>query len=159
MKRSGGFKWKAPGGWLLLAVLSVALTSCLSWFLEKPAVTVREIRLSPRSLLEMNLVLGIDVENPNRLDLTVTSFEYTVHLNNEDIGSGRLEKEIRVPATSTTRVEAPLAATFKNLGASLRTILTREDVPYKIEGKARVKTSLGSLTFTFSREGRLNSKK
>jgi len=159
MKRPVRCRPRDLGAWILLSALCLAISSCLSWFVEKPTVTVREISLSPRSLLEMNLVLGIDVENPNRLDLTVTSFEYTVHLNKEEIGSGSLEREIRLTAASTTRVEAPLAATFKNLGASLKTVLTREEIPYKIEGKARVKTAIGSLVFTFSQEGRLNPKK
>lgn len=151
-------KRKAPGGWLFLVVLSLFLTSCLGWLLEKPSITVREIILSPRSLLEMNLLLGIEVQNPNRFDLTLTSFEYTVHLNNEEIGNGRLEKEIRIPASSTTRVQAPVAATFKNLGGTLKTVLTGGDLPYKIAGKAGVKTALGSMSFSFAKEGRIHSK-
>jgi LEA14-like dessication related protein len=158
MKGSNLNKRTARGGLLILLVLSILVTSCLNWFLDKPSIIVREIILSPRSLLEMNLLLGIEVQNPNRFDLTLTSFEYTVHLNNEEIGTGRLEKEILVPASSTTRVQAPVAAKFKNLGGSLKTILTGEDLPYKIEGKAVVKTAFGSLSFSFSKDGRINSK-
>jgi LEA14-like dessication related protein len=158
MEGSNRSKRTIRGGLFFLFALSVFLTSCLSWFLEQPSIIVREIILSPRSLLEMNLLLGIEVQNPNRFDLTLTSFEYTVHLNNEEIGTGRLEKEILVPASSTTRVQAPVAATFKNLGGSLKTILTGENLPYKIEGKAVVKTAFGSLSFSFSKDGRINSK-
>ncbi len=158
MKGSNLNKRTARGGLLILLVLSILVTSCLNWFLDKPFIIVREIILSPRSLLEMNLLLGIEVQNPNRFDLTLTSFEYTVHLNNEEIGTGHLEKEILVPASSTTRVQAPVAAKFKNLGGSLKTILTGEDLPYKIEGKAVVKTAFGSLSFSFSKDGRINSK-
>lgn len=147
----------AHGGLLLLFVLSIFITSCLSWFLEKPSIIVREIILSPRSLMEMNLLLGIEVQNPNRFDLTLTSFEYTVYLNNEETGSGRLEKEILVPASSTTRVQVPVAATFKNLGGSLKTIITGDDLPYKIEGTAGIKTAFGSLSFPLSKEGRIGN--
>jgi LEA14-like dessication related protein len=146
------------GRLLLLLSVSVLLTSCLSWFLEKPFITVREIRLSPRSLLEMNLVLGIEVQNPNRLDVTVTSFEYTVRLDNEEIGTGRLEKELYVPASSTIQVQAPVAAKFKNLGGSLKSILTGSDLPYKIDGTIGIKTVFGSMSFPLSREGRINLK-
>ena len=152
-------KRMAHGGLLFLFVLSVFITSCLSWFLEKPSIIVREIILSPRSLMEMNLLLGIEVQNPNRFDFTLTSFEYTVYLNNEETGSGRLEKEILIPASATTRVQVPVAATFKNLGGSLKTIITGDDLPYKIEGTAGIKTSFGSLSFPFSKEGRINLKR
>ena len=107
-------------GILLLLTLPLFLASCLGWILEKPSFVLREITLSPRSLMEMNLLLGLDVQNPNRFDLTLKSFEYTVYLNHEEIGNGRLEKEILIPSSSITRIQAPIAASFKNLGGSLR---------------------------------------
>ncbi|HLA28461.1 MAG TPA: LEA type 2 family protein [Syntrophales bacterium] len=146
------------GGLLFLFVISIFITSCLSWFLEKPSIIVREIIISPRSLVEMNLILGIEVQNLNRFDLTLTSFEYTFYLNNEEAGSGRIEKEILIPASSTTGVQVPVAATFKNLGGSLKTIITGDDLPYKIEGTAGIKTAFGSLSFPLSKEGLINLK-
>jgi LEA14-like dessication related protein len=149
---------RARYGLLLLCTLLLFLVSCLGWILEKPSFVLREITLSPRSLIEMNLLLGLDVQNPNRFDLTLTSFEYAVYLNNEEIGKGRLEKEILVPSSSITQVQAPVAASFKNLGGSLMSIIagmTSKDVSYKIEGKAEVKTFFGSFNFPFSKEGRI----
>ena len=141
---------------LLLCVLSVFLVSCLGWILEKPSFVLREIIVSPRSLKETNLLLGLEVHNPNRFDLTLTSFEYTVSLNNEEIGNGRLEKELLSPSSSVTRVQAPVVAKFKDLGGSLKAIITGDNLPYKIEGKADIKTALGSLSFPFAKEGDIN---
>jgi len=141
---------------LLLCVLSVFLVSCLGWILEKPSFVLREIIVSPRSLKETNLLLGLEVHNPNRFDLTLTSFEYTVSLNNEEIGNGRLEKELLIPSSSVTRVQAPVVAKFKDLGGSLKAIITGDNLPYKIEGKADIKTALGSLSFPFAKEGDIN---
>ncbi len=136
-------------------ILSLFLVSCLGWILEKPSFTLREITLNPRSLTEMQLLLGLDVQNPNRFDLTLRSFEYTIYLNNEEVGNGRLEKELLIPSSSVTRVQAPVAAKFKNLGGSVMSVITGKGLTYKIEGKADVKTAIGSLKFSFSNEGRL----
>jgi LEA14-like dessication related protein len=141
---------------LLLCVLSVFLVSCLGWILEKPSFVLREIIVSPRSFKETNLLLSLEVQNPNRLDLTLTSFEYTVSLNNEEIGNGRLEKEFLIPSSSVTRIQVPVVAKFKDLGGSLKAIITGDNLPYKIEGKAYVKTALGSISFPFSKEGNIN---
>jgi LEA14-like dessication related protein len=146
-------KWMRHRGLLFLLALSICLVSCLSWIMEKPSFVLREIILSPSSLTEVNLLLGLDVQNPNRFDLTLKSFEYVVFLNNEEIGTGRLEKEILVPSSSTTQVQVPVAAKFKDLGGSLRAIITGNDLPYKIEGKASVKTAFGSRDFPFSKDG------
>jgi LEA14-like dessication related protein len=146
---------RALRGLLFVMILSLFLVSCLSWILEKPSFTLREIALNPRSLTEIQLLLSLDVQNPNRFDLTLRSFEYTIYLGNEEVGSGRLEKELLVPSSSITRVQAPVAAKFKNLGGSVMSMITGNGLPYKIEGKADVKTVIGSLKFSFSNEGRL----
>jgi LEA14-like dessication related protein len=145
-------------GMLFLFTLPFFLVSCLGWILEKPLFVLREIILSPRSLTEMTLLIGLDVQNPNRFDLTLTSFEYTVYLNTEEIGNGRLEKELLIPSSSVTRVQAPVAANFKNLAGNFKSIIfgiAGKDVAYKIEGKANVKTFFGSRNFPFSKEGRI----
>ena len=155
MKKLVCKKRRARGGLLFLLVLCICMSSCLSWFLEKPSITVNKISISPRSLTEMNLLLGIEVKNTNRFDLTLTSFEYIIYLNSEEIGTGRLEKGILLPASSTTLAQVPVAAKFKNLGKSLKTIFTGNDLPYKITGTACVKTAFGSSSFPLSKEGRI----
>lgn len=145
-------------GMLLLFGFSLFLVSCLGWILEKPSFVLREITLTPRSLTEMTLLLGLDIQNPNRFDLTLKSLEYTVYLNNEEIGSGHLEKELLIPSSSITRMQAPVAASFKNLAGSLKSIISGiagKDMAYKIEGKANVKALYGSFHFSFSKEGRI----
>jgi len=141
-----------------LFALSILLVSCVSWILEKPSFVLREIILKTRSFTEMNLLLGIEVQNPNRFDLTLKSFEYTIYLNSEEIGNGRLEKELLIPSSSITRVQVPVVAKFKDLGGSLKTIITSDDLPYKIEGKTDIKTAFGCLTFPYSKEGHINLK-
>jgi len=103
----------------------------------------------------MQLLLSLDVRNPNRFDLTLRSFEYTIYLNHEEVGSGRLEKELLIPSSAITRIQAPVAARFKNLGGSVMSMITGKGLPYKIAGKADVKTVLGSRTISFASEGRL----
>lgn len=139
--------------------LSLALVSCLGWILEKPSIILREIIIEPRSLKEVNLLLDIEVHNPNRFDLTLTSFEYTVYLNNKEIGNGRLGKELLIPSSSTTRAQIPVVAKFKDVGRSLKAIITNDALPYKIEGKTDIKTAFGSLNFPFLKEGHINLKK
>ena len=143
---------------LFLCAFSIFLVSCVSWILEKPSFVLRGVSISPRSFTEMNLLIGLDVQNPNRFDLTLKSFECTIYLKNEEIGKGRLENEILIPSSSTTRIQVPIDAKFKDLGGSLKVILTGGDLPYKIEGKADVRTAFGSLNFPFSKEGPINLK-
>lgn len=142
----------------LMLVLSFILTSCLNWIMEVPSFTIRGVTLRPVSFTGMSLLLDIDVRNPNFFDLKFKSFEYTVYLKNEPIGNGSLENELLIPSSSTTRIKVPLTASFKDLSGSLKTILTEEDLPYKIAGKVTVNTVFGSRRFDFSNEGHINLK-
>jgi len=158
MKNLNAKKWMATLGILFLLTLSICLVSCLTWIMEKPSFVLREIILSPSSFTEANLLIGLDVQNPNRFDLTLKSFEYVLFLNNEEVGTGRLEKEILVPSLSTTQVQVSVVAKFKDMGGSLKTIIAGYDLPYKIEGKASVRTTFGSRHFPLSKDGRINLK-
>lgn len=57
-----------------------------------------------------------------------------------------------------SQVQVSVVAKFRDLGGSLKTIITGNDLPYKIEGKASVKTAFGSRDFPFSKDGRINLK-
>ena len=158
MKNLNVNKWMANLSILFLLTLSICLVSCLNWIMEEPSFVLREIILRPSSLTEGNLLIGLDVQNPNRFDLTLKSFEYVLFLDNKEIGTGHLEKEILVPSLSTTQVQVSVAAKFKDLGGSLKTIIAGHDLPYKIEGKVSIKTAFGSRYFPFSKDGRINLK-
>ncbi len=143
------------GMWFLFA-LSFLIVSCLGWILEKPSFVLREIILTPRSFKDMSLLLGLEIQNPNRFDLTLKSFECNVYLDKEEIGNGRLEKEVLIPSSTTTRAQVPVAVKIKDLSGILKAVITGDKLPYRIEGKADIKTVFGSLYFPFSKEGRLN---
>jgi LEA14-like dessication related protein len=133
--------------------------SCLSWILEKPSFVLRGVVLMTRSFTEMNLLIDIEVQNTNRFDLTLTSFECAIYLKDEEIGNGRLENEILIPSSSTAQIQVPVDVKIKDLGGSLKAIFTGGDLPYKIEGKADVRTAFVSLNFPFSKEGQANLEK
>ncbi len=143
---------------LFLLTFSIFLMSCLGWIMEKPSFAIRGVTLRPLSFTQMNLLLDLEIKNPNRFDLNLQSFEYIVYLNNEEIGNGRLEKELLIPSSSTTQIQVSVAAKFKDMSGSLKAILTQGDLPYKIEGKADVRAAFGSREFPFSKEGRINWK-
>lgn len=139
-----------------LIFISVLLASCLNTMLEKPDIALRSISVSPRSFTDMNLIIGMDVSNSNRLDLTLHSFDFVLILNDRPIGDGRLERELVIPANSTSRVQASINAKFKDVGHIVKTVITGKDMAYKIEGRAGLKTALGTVSYPFAKEGRID---
>ncbi len=141
-----------------LFALSLLLASCLSWIIKNPSFVVHDVTIRARSFTEMNLIVGLEIKNPNRFDLTIESFEYTIYLNNEEFGNGSLEKKILLRSSSVTPAHLPVMAKLKGL-ENLKTIITGKDLNYKIVGKVNVKTVLGRFNFPFSKEGNINLRK
>jgi LEA14-like dessication related protein len=138
---------------LFLLAFSICLMSCANWILENPSFTLRRVSISPVSFTETNLLLDLDVQNSNRFDLTLQSFECGIYLKNAEIGNGRLEKEVLIPSSSTTQIQVPLVVNFKDLSGFMKVIFTEHDLPYKIEGNANISSVFGSHNFPFSKEG------
>jgi LEA14-like dessication related protein len=139
---------------LIFGLLSL-LPSCASWFFEKPTFSVKEIAITHISLKEINFLFGIEVENPNSFDLKLRGLEYKAYLDDQEVGKGRLEKEVLIAKSSSTLVQIPLQADFKSLGNPLGLFLSGKDLRYKIEGAAVIKARLGTTTIPFSKSGEI----
>ena len=139
--------------------LLLFLTSCLSWFLENPTFSLKEIEVKRFSLQEIDFLLGIEVQNPNSFDLKLRALEYTIYLRDQEVGKGRLEQEMNIVKSASTLVPVPLRANLRNLGNPLALILAGKDLNYKIEGVAIIKARMGSTTLPFSKSGEINLKK
>jgi LEA14-like dessication related protein len=149
---------KCPGKIIAIGFLFL-LPSCLSLFLEKPTFTLKEIEIKRISFQEIDFLFGIEVQNPNQFDLKLRALEYTVYLSDQEVGKGRLEKEITIVKAASTLVPVPLQTNLKSLGNPLALILGGKDLRYKIEGAAIIKASMGSTTVPFSKSGEIKLKK
>jgi LEA14-like dessication related protein len=142
-----------------LLALILYLPSCLSWFIEKPTFNLKEVAITRFSLLDVQFLFGVEVQNPNTFDLKLRALEYTVYFNDQEVGKGRMDQEVLIAKSAATLVQVPLQADFKNLGNPLKEILAGRDLQYKIEGAAIVKAALGSATIPFSKSGEVKIKK
>jgi LEA14-like dessication related protein len=141
----------------ILIILSIP--SCLSWFIEKPTFNLKEVAITRFSLLEVQFLFGVEVQNPNTFDLKLRTLDYTVYFNDQEVGKGRMDQEVLIAKSAVTLVQIPLQADFKSLGNPLKEILAGKDLRYKIEGAAIVKAALGSATIPFSKSGEIKIKK
>jgi LEA14-like dessication related protein len=137
----------------------IFLSSCLSWFIEKPTFNLKEVAITRFSLLDVQFLFGVEVQNPNTFDLKLRALDYTVYFNDQEVGKGRMDQEVLIAKSAATLVQVPLQADFKNLGNPLKEIRAGRDLHYKIEGAAIVKAALGSATIPFSKSGEIKIKK
>ena len=144
---------------IFLLGLLFLLPSCVSWFYEKPTFTLKEVVVKRISFGEINFLFGIEVQNPNNFDLKLREFEYKAYIEDQEVGNGRLEKEVLIAESSSALVQVPLQSDLRKMGNSLGLILAGKNLRYKIEGAAVIKTRLGTSTIPFSKTGEINLKR
>ena len=137
----------------------IFLSSCLSWFIEKPTFNLKEVAITRFSLLEVQFLFGVEIQNPNTFDLKLRALDYTVFFNDQEVGKGKMDQEVLIAKSAATLVQIPLRADFRSLGNPLKEILAGKDLHYKIEGAAIVKALLGSAAIPFSKSGEIKIKK
>lgn len=140
-------------------IFLIFLSACLNWFLEQPSFSLQEIDLRRISFQEIDLLIGMEVRNPNNFDLKLRGMEYAIYLRGQKIGQGRLEKEVLINKSSATKISVPLQLEIRNLGEPFRYILAGQDIPYKMEGVAVIKTTIGNATIPFSKSGEVKIKR
>jgi len=144
---------------LTILFFVLLITGCAGLFFEEPTIILKEIHVQQISLTDASLVFVAEIQNPNGYELRLKSLDYTVHLSGREAGDGSLQKEVSVPASSSTPIEIPVSARFGGLGGIARTYISGQELPYRLEGKALVKAGLFDRTFPFSRTGTLSRKK
>ena len=141
---------------IFLLGLLFLLPSCVGWFFEKPTFTLKEVVVKRVSFGDINFLFGIEVHNPNGFDLKLREFEYKAYIEDQEVGNGRLGKEVLIAQSSSTLVQVPLQSDLRKMGNSLGLILAGKNLRYKIEGAAVIKTRLGTSTIPFSKDGKIN---
>lgn len=138
---------------LFAIVFSFFGTGCSSLFgtLEKPKVNLKHVYPKDSTMTGTTLVFVLDVENPNSKDLKVESVAYKVFISGKELGHGSIDKQIVVPAKKSSEVSVPLPVKYEDVLNNLGDILLAREVPYKIEGSAKV----SYFNIPFSKEGKV----
>jgi len=131
-----------------LAAAATAVTLLLAAC--APAITAPEVRLqsiNAKSADEM--VVGLEIINPNRFRLRVLLVDYEVSVGDRLCGRGRRSEELFLAARDTTVADFPLAIDYSELLNSIPALFT-DSVVFGVQGSYVVSTVVGRRRFGFS---------
>ena len=128
--------------WLLPALFAVWATACslVAPHFEKPILSVAGIELAGGNLLQQNLMVTFNVENPNDRALPVTGLHAELSVLDERVASGSIDRGFVVPAHGSTQFEMPIRANLALLLLKLssRADKSTDDVHYELTGAANI---------------------
>lgn len=123
------------------------------------SMELKQVRIRDFSNSGFTAVVYMQVNNPNWFGITISDFDYHALVSDQELASGRIEKDIVIPANGGTVAEIPVHADLSSLdnGALERILRGRQD--YRLTGTAVFKTWFGSYSYSFDTSGRKLIKK
>lgn len=134
---------------LAVAMLGLtALGGCagLRLGMQKPEVSVANIRLLDGNLLEQRFLLTLRVMNPDTSEIAIEGLTFKVDLNGQPFAKGVGNQPVVVPRLGEAMVEVTATTGLGGLLRQFKAFKGREKVDYRISGRL-VTGNFGGIDF------------
>jgi LEA14-like dessication related protein len=140
-----------------LMVLAAALGGCagLGNALKDPDIRLERVIIRDLDLRGGSLDLVVQIDNPNPFDILGTEVALGFDVEGSHVGDLRYHDDFSVDKGDQTKLTLPLRFQWEGVASTLKTALTRGEIPYMMKGQIRLQTPLGAHSVPFTREGRV----
>jgi LEA14-like dessication related protein len=114
----------------LLLLDGCAALENLSNSIQKPQLTVENVRVSDFNFEEMELTYDIKVDNPNALTVQMLAYDYNLDINENTLLSGDQKKELAVEASGASTFQVPMRLNFAEVYRSIQNLRESEEASY-----------------------------
>lgn len=123
---------------LLISCLMVSGCALFKPEIKRPAIELQSVELIDPSLTALTLVVGIRVDNPNRMGVRVKGLSYQLDINQRELAGGNFEESIRLPGREKTVVQIPVRVSYARLAESLSNVAKARTFAYRLKGVVNV---------------------
>jgi len=110
---------------LSLFLATWLLAACATFNpVSKPEVAITSINFGPSNGLQQQLLIGLQLDNPNAFDLKLGRLRYDMQIAGSKLASGRFNEAISVPANGQTVIEVPVGINLLSGLGFLKTLMT-----------------------------------
>lgn len=117
---------------------------------QKPKVQLSSIDVKKASLLALELLVTLRVDNPNDFELNFSKLKYKMDAGELAIASGVFDERISIPATSHALIKLPLTVDANNALKLAQNLLTKnEEIFATMNATADFETPFGAMEVQF----------
>lgn len=122
----------------LLLLDGCAALEDLSNSIQKPQLSVENVRVSDFNFEEIELTYDIKVDNPNALSVQMLAYDYNLDINESSLISGDQKKELAIEASGSSTFKVPMQLNFAEVYRSIQSLKDSDEASYSF---------LSNLTF------------
>ena len=121
---------------LVITALSIILFQCAAIQelvnIQKPQITVKDVRLTGLNLQKIDLAFDVNIQNPNALSATLAGFDYDFQLGGSSFITGSQDKQLTIESMGQSQVEIPISLTFKEIYETYQSLKNQDSTNYKL---------------------------
>lgn len=104
--------------------------------IKLPEIAVSSLEVDDISFSEANLILNLDVENPNGFGLLMNAFAYDLNVNGNNWVEGKSQKAVKITENDSNRIAIPISLDIEQIGTSALQLLNNSSgLNYKLSGR------------------------
>jgi LEA14-like dessication related protein len=135
-----------PAAIVILVIIILGAGGLYTYFsYSSLEIELEKVELKSVGITSSTLVLFFQVSNPSLIPVTISSGDYEVFLNDQNIGTGSLEKNT-ISGNSEKTLESNFEVSHAELGTGLLITLTQGGIAEALV-KGKMVTIFGSIPF------------
>ncbi|RNC85626.1 MAG: hypothetical protein ED557_02305 [Balneola sp.] len=121
---------------------------------QKPTISVENVKVSNISLQDIELLFDLEVDNPNPLSLSLASYSYDFQINSNSFVKGTRELETEIEANGSNTLSVPVTFTFEELYNTFTSLKSEDEAGYTLLGSVGVNVPvIGYVEVPIEKEG------
>jgi len=144
----------------LLCLLSFTGLSCSSMndlmesAIQKPNVTFSQLKIDGLSFEAADLLVELEISNPNMVGISLSGFDYKLLLNESSFLKGQQDNAVDIPASGSTKLPIPLTLNYQDVYSTFNSLKSQDSTSYEVKcGVSFDLPVLGEQYIPVSRKG------
>ena len=100
--------------------------------IKEPEFKVSNVKLSNISFDKADLMLEVNVHNPNKIPLDFAGFDYNFFINKSSFVKGKQKIEQKIKANGNSYFKVPIELDYKNLYTTFNNLTEKDVIDYNI---------------------------
>ncbi|MBO6524623.1 MAG: LEA type 2 family protein [Balneolaceae bacterium] len=121
---------------------------------QKPTISVDDFRISGLSLQDIELTFDLQIDNPNPVAVTLSSYDYDLQIENSSFVKGSQPLNTTIPSKGRNNVSVPVIFTFKELYNTFTSINSKNEGAYAFIANVQINVPvLGLIEVPIEKNG------
>lgn len=132
---------------ILLLLSGCSALNDLTKNIQKPEVSVGNVRVTGFDFQQIELTYDLEIENPNALTVDLLRYDYELKLNESSFVKGQQAARTTIEASGNSRIEVPVSLNYQQVYNAVASLRGADEASYSF---------LSTLTFDLPVLGRTN---